>query len=48
MNSTGVKFGGLEVFYSLNDSIQYVDFSKITRIANDTIWSKNIIKLVNK
>ena len=48
MNSTGVKFGGLEVFYSLNDSIQFVDLSKITRIPNDTIWSQNIIKLVNK
>jgi len=48
MNSTGVKFGGLEVFYSINDSIPFIDISKITRIANDTIWSKKTIKLVNK
>ena len=48
MNSNGVKFGGLEVFYSINDSNQFLDLSKITRIPNDTIWYQNVIKLVNK
>ena len=48
INSNGLKFGTLDVFYSLNDSIQYVDLSKMTRIANDTIWSQKTIKLVNK